>query len=134
LRDFRDELLRLAKFWKPDLNDGVQITAAPLWKLFQHKAWQKKLKETWESLEKGDYDWAHLACSIWPDRVLNKCHQDRSLAIAHDVDDVCWNEVEVPVKRGKKSTGQTKLEWQRKALSDAELNALIQAEIKEMNA
>jgi hypothetical protein len=61
LRDFRDELLRLAKFWKPNLNDGVQITAAPLWKLFQHKAWQKKLKETWESLEKGDYDWAHLA-------------------------------------------------------------------------
>ena len=53
LRDFRDELLRIAKFWKPNLNDGVQITAAPLWKLFQHKAWQKKLKETWESLEKA---------------------------------------------------------------------------------
>ena len=41
LRDFRDELLRLAKFCKPNLNDGVQITAAPLWKLFQHKARQK---------------------------------------------------------------------------------------------
>ena len=134
LRDFRDELLRTAKFWKPNLNDGVQITAAPLWKLFQHKAWQKKLKETWEKLEKGDYDWAYLACSIWPERVLEKCHQDRSLAIAHDVEDVFWHEVEVPVKRGKKSTGQTKLEWQPKALSDAELNALIQAKIKEMNA
>ena len=134
LRDFRDELLRIAKFWKPNLNDGVQITAAPLWKLFQHKAWQKKLKETWESLEKGDYDWAHLACSIWPERVLRKCHQDRSLAIAHDVEDIFWHEVEVPVMRGKKATGQTKLEWQPKALSDAELNALIQAKIKEMNA
>jgi hypothetical protein len=31
LKDFRDELLRIAKFWKPKLNDGVQITAAPLW-------------------------------------------------------------------------------------------------------
>ncbi len=129
LRDFRDELLRIAKFWKPNLNDGVQITAAPLWKLFQHKAWQKKLKETWESLENGDYDWAHLACSIWPERVLRKCHQDRSLAIAHDVEDVFWHEVEVPVKRGKK----TKPEWQPKALSDAEVTALIQEKIKEMN-
>ena len=29
LKDFREELLRIAKFWKPNLNDGVQITAAP---------------------------------------------------------------------------------------------------------
>ncbi|MCD8559958.1 MAG: BREX-1 system adenine-specific DNA-methyltransferase PglX [Shewanella xiamenensis] len=133
LRDFRDELLRLAKFWKPNLNDGVQITAAPLWKLFQHKAWQKKLKETWESLEKGDYDWAHLACSIWPERVLRKCHQDRSLAIAHDVEAYFWHEVELPVKRGKKLTDETKLEWQPKDLSEGELNALVKklaAEVK----
>ena len=130
LRDFRDELLRLAKLWKPNLNDGVQITAAPLWKLFQHKAWQKKLKDTWESLEKGDYDWAHLACSIWPERVLRKCHQDRSLAIAHDVEDHFWQEVEVPVKRGKKLTGETKLEWQSKALNEPALLALIK-QIKE---
>lgn len=130
LRDFRDELLRLAKFWKPNLNDGVQITAAPLWKLFQHKAWQKKLKETWESLEKGDYDWAHLACSIWPERVLRKCHQDRSLAIAHDVEEHFWHEVEVPVKRGKKLTGETKLEWQPKELNEPALLAVIK-QIKE---
>lgn len=125
LRDFRDELLRIAKFWKPNLNDGVQITAAPLWKLFQHKAWQKKLKETWESLEQGEYDWAHLACSIWPDRVLRKCHQDRSLAIAHDVEDHFWHEVEVPVTRGKKATGETKLEWQPKDLTEPEILILI---------
>lgn len=133
LKDFRDELLRLAKFWKPNLNDGVQITAAPLWKLFQHKAWQKKLKETWKKLEKGDYDWAHLACSIWPERVLLKCHQDRSLAIAHDVENIFWHEVEVPVKRGKKLTGETKLEWQPKNLSDSELDALVKQTIAEMN-
>lgn len=134
LIDFRDELLRLAKFWKPNLNDGVQITAAPLWRLFQHKAWQKKLKDTWESLEKGDYDWAHLACNIWPERVLRKCHQDRSLAIAHDVEKTFWHEVEVPVMRGRKPTGETKLEWQPKELTDNELDALIQAKIKEMRA
>ncbi len=46
LKDFRTELLRIATFWKPNLNDGVQITAAPLWKLFQHRDWRKRLKET----------------------------------------------------------------------------------------
>jgi len=88
LTDFRDELLRITKFWKPNLNDGVQITAAPLWKLFQHKPWQKKLKQTWEKLEKGDYDWAHLAYSIWPERVKEKCKKDKSLAIAHDLEEL----------------------------------------------
>ena len=73
LKDFRDELLRVAQFWKPNLNDGVQITAAPLWKLFQHKPWQKTLQDTWEKLEKCEYDWAHLAYSLWPDRVRDKC-------------------------------------------------------------
>lgn len=33
---------------KPDLDDGVQITAAPLWKLFRLPKWQKTLKETWQ--------------------------------------------------------------------------------------
>lgn len=125
LKDFRDELLRLAKIWKPNLNDGVQITAAPLWKLFQHTAWQKKLKETWEKLEEGEYDWAHLAASMWPDRVLRKCHQDRSLAIAHDVEDLFWQEVEVPLMRGKKPTGKTKLEWQPIPASETTLNDMV---------
>ncbi|KPV54278.1 hypothetical protein SE17_04770 [Kouleothrix aurantiaca] len=86
LQDFRAELLRVAAFWKPNLNDGVQITAAPLWKLFAHKPWQKRLKETWEKLEAGEYDWAHLSYSIWPDRVRTKCKTDKSLAIAHDLE------------------------------------------------
>jgi len=100
LKDFRDELLRVAKFWKPNLNDGVQITAAPLWKLFQHKPWQKKLKETWESLEAGEYDWAHLAYSIWPDRVREKCKTDKSLAIAHDLESL-YVEPKIPLKKIK---------------------------------
>jgi hypothetical protein len=92
LKEFRAELLRLAPIWKPNLNDGVQITAAPLWKLFQHRAWQRTLRETWEKLEAGDYDWAHLAMSFWPARVVPKCTTDRSLAIAHDVEDLFWVE------------------------------------------
>ena len=105
LQEFRDELLRLARLpWKPNLNDGVQITAAPLWKLFQLPKWKKTLKETWEKLEKGEYDWAHLSYSIWPDRVKKKCVTDKSLAIAHDLEDLY---VEPPAsakkKRGKKA-------------------------------
>ena len=76
-------------------------------------------------LEEGEYDWAHLAASMWPDRVLRKCHQDRSLAIAHGVEDLFWQEVEVPVMRGKKPTGKTKLEWQPIPASETTLNDIV---------
>lgn len=125
LEDFQGELLRISKFWQPNLNDGAQITAAPLWRLFQHKAWQKKLKQTWENLEDGDYDWAHLAYTIWPERVLKKCHIDRSIAIAHGVEADLWHEVEV--LKGKKK--EPVWEWQPKPLSPAELNDYVREKI-----
>jgi hypothetical protein len=102
LREFRDELLRLTKLpYKPDLNDGVMISACPLWKLFRLPKWQKDLKACWEALADGDYDWAHLAYAIWPDRVTEKCKTDRSLAIAHGLEHLCT--VEPPkLKKGKK--------------------------------
>jgi hypothetical protein len=107
LRDFRAELLRVAAFWKPNLNDGVQITAVPLWKLFQHKPWQKRLKETWEKLEQGEYDWAHLAYSIWPERVREKCKSDKSLAIAHGLEGLY---VEPAAGAKKKGGGRKRVE------------------------
>ena len=88
LIELRDTLLDIAPTYRPNHNDGVQITAAPLWPLFRHKPWQKVLKDTWAKLEKGDYDWAHLAMSYWPDRVHEKCKTDKSLAIAHDLEDL----------------------------------------------
>ncbi len=100
LIDLRDELLRIAQLpYKPNLNDGVQITAAPLWPLFGLKKWQTKLKDTWKKLGKGDYDWAHLAYAIWPDRVREKCKGDKSLAIAHDLEAL----YEAPPEKPKKS-------------------------------
>lgn len=128
LKDFRDELLRIAKFWKPNLNDGVQITAAPLWKLFRHRQWQNRLKETWQKLEAGEYDWAHLALSIWPNRVVRASHKDRSYAIAHDLEDQLWHEVEVE-KIGRGGRVTTTTEWQPRDLSESELNQII-AEVK----
>lgn len=103
LKDFRDELLRVAQLpYKPNLNDGVMITAAPLWRLFRHNQWKKNLEACWKKLEGGDYDWAHLAYAIWPDRVKEKCKTDLSIAIAHGLEDVYEVEVVKP-KKGRKT-------------------------------
>lgn len=103
LMDLRDTLLKLAPTYKPNHDDGVQITAAPLWPLFRHKPWQKVLKDTWTKLEKGEYDWAHLAMAYWPDRVREKCKADKSLAIAHGLKDLYVEPEAAPKKtRGRK--------------------------------
>ncbi len=106
LMELRDTLLKLAPTYKPNHDDGVQISAAPLWPLFRHKPWQKVLKDTWTKLEKGDYDWAHLAMTYWPERVREKCKTDKSLAIAHGLDSLYIEPEAKPKKaRGKKSAG-----------------------------
>ena len=93
LRAFLDEVKRVAPLWKPNLDDGVVINFAPLWRLVpQNKSWQKELKSTWDSLCEGKYDWAHLAMHLWPERVVPKCTKDRSLAIAHGLEEVFWVE------------------------------------------
>lgn len=93
LRAFLDEVKRIAPLWNPDLDDGVIINFAPLWRLVpQHKPWQKELKAKWDELAAGKYDWAHLAMHLWPERVVPKCATDRSLAIAHGLEDVFWVE------------------------------------------
>ncbi len=87
LQDFRQELLRVAGLpYKPDLNDGVIIDAAPLHRLFRHRQWAQETKACWEKLERGEYDWAHLAYTIWLQRVREICRQDRSIAIAHGLE------------------------------------------------
>ena len=55
-----------------------------------HRAWSKELQDRWAKLAKGEYDWAQLAMHIWPERVIAKCAVDRSLAIAHDLEDTFW--------------------------------------------
>lgn len=106
LIELRDTLLKLAPTYKPNHDDGVQISAAPLWPLFRHKPWQKVLKDTWAKLEKGDYDWAHLAMNYWPERVREKCKTDKSLAIAHGLEDLYIQPEAAPKKtRGRKKTG-----------------------------
>ena len=66
---------------------------APLWRLVpQHKPWQKELKSKRDELVNGKYDWAHVAMHLWPERVVPKCATDRSLAIAHGLEETFWVE------------------------------------------
>ena len=125
LEQFKADLLEIAAFWDPNLNDGVQITAAPLWKFFRLTKWRNKLKKTWSELRSGKYDWAHLALSIWPERVVKeKCITDRSIAIAHDLEEQLWEEVEV-TKTTKSGRTSTKMEWRPKDLTEAELDQIV---------
>lgn len=104
LEDLKQELLTWAPRWKPNLNDGVLITACPLWKLFRLPKWRKDLEACWKELEGEEYEWAHLAYSLWPERVRKKCKKDRSLAIAHGLEEIC--EVEPPKpKKARKGRG-----------------------------
>jgi len=109
LKEFHDELLRVAGLpYKPNLNDGVLITASPLWKLFRLPKWQKDLKACWEALEGEEYEWAHLAYTIWPDRVKDVCKKDRSIAIAHGLEELC--EVKAPEKKAKRGKKKAEAE------------------------
>jgi hypothetical protein len=116
LRTFREEVGRVAPLWNPDLNDGVIINFAPLWRLMpQHRAWQKECKDCWGRLTAGDYDWAHLAMHLWPERVVPKCAMDRSLAIAHGLEAVFWEESSVVSRR---SSAQDSLADDRRLTTD----------------
>jgi hypothetical protein len=108
LNAFKDEVARIAPLWNPDLNDGVIINFAPLWRLVpQNRAWQKECKTCWDKLVAGDYDWAHLAMHLWPERIVPKCVKDRSLAIAHGLDAIFWEEDDKGKSRSKKVDRQT---------------------------
>jgi len=112
LRDLREELLRIAALpYKPDLNDGVIINAAPFHGLFRLRSWAKDTEDCWKKLAKGDYDWAHSAYTIWPDRVRKVCRTDRSIAIAHGLEDLC--EVEAPESKKRGGRGRRKKEAAR---------------------
>lgn len=102
LQQLREELLRIAGLpYKPDLNDGVVINAAPFHRVFSLRSWAKETGDCWEELEKGEYDWAHLALMIWPDRAQKACRKDRSIAIAHRLEHL-WEAEPAGTRSGRK--------------------------------
>jgi hypothetical protein len=88
-----EEVERVAPLWNPVHDDGVILHFALLWRVVRDAAWQKECRAAWDKLAKGDYDWAHVAMHLWPERVAPKCRTDRSLAIAHGLEDTFWVEV-----------------------------------------
>jgi hypothetical protein len=85
----REELLRAARLhYRADWNDGVLIIASPLFRPFRHKPWQEQLAKCRDTLEAGGYGWAHLALALWPERVRALCKTDRSVSIAHGLEDL----------------------------------------------
>lgn len=115
LNTFHEEIALVAPLWKPDLNDGVIINFSLLWRLAKNpSSWQRECRQTWDALVRGDYDWAQLAMHLWPERVIPKCLKDRSLAIAHGLEESLWQ----PDEDGK---------WHPRDLSSSELDNLISA-------
>ena len=93
LRALLEEIKRVSPLWNPNLDDGVTICFAPLWRLVSHhKRWQAELNATWDALCAEKFEWANASLHFWPERVIPKCAMDRSLAIAHGVDSIFWVE------------------------------------------
>ncbi len=115
LKDMEKDLLEVAALlYKPNHDDGVLITAAPLYRFFRHSKWKKATEECWRALQKGDYDWSHLAYSIWPERVAPKCKKDLSMAIAHGLEEIC--EIKPKEKKEKKVVKSTNKNIQGKLI------------------
>jgi hypothetical protein len=92
LREFAAELDRVIPLWAPNVDDGVVVNTAPFFRLIPHRDSRTKAEAAWKDLCEGNLDWSRLAMRLWPERVVPKCAKDRSLAIAHGLEDVFWVE------------------------------------------
>ena len=54
--------------WKPDLNDGLILCAAPLEPLFADDAWRKRVAQYRKDLEAKKYSWATVQREFFGDR------------------------------------------------------------------
>jgi hypothetical protein len=77
--------------YKPNHDDGVPVTSCPLVKLIAHRGWKQECTENLEELHNGDYDWSHLAMSMFPARVTQKAKKDWCLALTHGLEHLCEN-------------------------------------------
>lgn len=77
--------------YKPNHDDGVPVTSCPLVKLIAHRGWKQECTENWEDMQKGEYDWSHLAMSMFPARVTQKAKKDWCLALTHGLEHLCEN-------------------------------------------
>lgn len=88
--------------YKPNHDDGVPVTSCPLVKLIAHRGWKQECTANWEDLQKGEYDWSHLAMSMFPARVIQKAKKDWCLALTHGLEHLCENKPKEKKPRKKK--------------------------------
>lgn len=88
--------------YKPNHDDGVPVTSCPLVKLIAHRGWKQECTENWEDMQKGEYDWSHLAMSMFPARVTQKAKKDWCLALTHGLEHLCENKPKEKKTRKKK--------------------------------
>jgi hypothetical protein len=124
LREFAAELDRVIPLWAPCVDDGVVVNTAPFFRLIPHRDSRTKAEATWKELCDGGLDWSHLAMRLWPQRVVPKCAEDRSLAIAHGLEDVFWVEGPDRKRTARKTPTRTVDELVRERTSPAVKSAL----------
>lgn len=98
--------------YKPNHDDGVPVTSCPLVKLIAHRGWKQECTENWEDLQKGEYDWSHLAMSMFPARVTQKAKKDWCLALTHGLEHLCENKPKEKKARKKKGDTQTSISFE----------------------
>lgn len=87
----------------PNHDDGVPVTAAPLQHLAASRLWRTECEKNMELLAKGDYDWSHLAMSMYPARVAQKAKEDWCMALTHGLEHICENKPKEKKTRKKKA-------------------------------
>ena len=97
----------LASGYEPNHDDGVPVTSAPMLKFVAHRGWNNECKDNLEKLTKGEYDWSHLAMSMFPSRVTQKAKKDWCLALTHGLEHLCENKPKEKKTRKKKDNNQT---------------------------
>ena len=88
---------------------GRRPSRSPRQACFRLPRWRRDLEECWSKLEAGDYDWSRMAFTLWPDRVREKCKKDRSLAIAHGLEELCETAAPKPARKRKTTAEETSL-------------------------
>ena len=92
--------------YKPNHDDGIPVTAAPLVNLFRNTTWKNECSINMESLNSGEYDWSHMAYALYPVRIREKVKEDWCLALTHGLEDLCEYKPK-PKKSRKKKTDET---------------------------
>lgn len=87
----------------PNHDDGVPVTAAPLQHLAASRLWRTECEKNMELLAKGDYDWSHLAMSMYPARVAQKAKKDWCMALTHGLEHICESKPKEKKTRKKKA-------------------------------